>query len=120
MTCLCSCERGGDALTGRGWYPGKPFLFVVLLDTCIFDTFALAAALLSISGFSDRRSRLLSPGYTADGWTAFWIYCDRTLLLLTLGVVTYLIFVVICLLALASLRTSPDDSMLKQHPSALS
>ena len=34
---------------------------------------------------------LLSPGYTADGWTAFWIYCDRTLLLLTLGVVTYLI-----------------------------
>ena len=57
MTCLCSCERGGDALTGRGWYPGKPFLFVVLLDTCIFDTFALAAALLSISGFTDRRSR---------------------------------------------------------------
>ena len=51
MTCLCSCERGGDALTGRGWYPGKPFLFVVLLDTCIFDTFALAAALLSIGGF---------------------------------------------------------------------
>ena len=100
---------------------------MILLDTCIFvATLALPRAgpelllfyLSSVLQIFDRG--LLSPGYTADGWTAFWIYCDRTLLLLTLGVVTYLIFVVICLLALASLRTSQDDNMLKQHPSALS
>ena len=60
---------------------------------------------------------LLSPGYTADGWTAFWIYCDRTLLLLTLGVVTYLIIIIIINQQQYSSPTILHHSNLKPAPS---
>ena len=93
MTCLCSCERGGDALTGRGGYPGKPFLFVTLLDTCIFGVLCRRAAALLLSSvlqIFDRDCFLRAIRLTA--FLLSGIYCDRNLLLLTLGVVTYLIY----------------------------